>query len=242
MISAKHLVVTLLVLGWSNAAAQELTATQLLDKAIAFHDPTGQWANFRGDLQVVMESPKSANRTTAIRIDLPSQYFKATAQRDEVITTYIVDKGNCVVTAADSLRIAALKEPPKRSHCDLSSLYKDYYTYLYGLPMKLKDPGTLLDPTVLKKIFKGKEYLVLKVTYDKAVGSDVWFFYFDPSTYAMEVYQFYKGDPNGVGKDTGEYILLSEMEAINGIKMPKKRAWYYNKDDGYLGTDTLLSK
>ena len=80
---------------------------------------------------------------------------------------------------------------------------------------------------------------MLKVTYDEAVGSDVWFFYFDPATYAMEVYQFYKGDPEGAGKDTGEYILLSELHTTSGIKMPKVRAWYYNKDDGYLGTDTL---
>jgi hypothetical protein len=57
----------------------------------------------------------------------------------------------------------------------------------------------------------------------------------------MEVYQFFKGDPDGQGKDTGEYILLSELVSINGIKMPKNRAWYYNKDNTYLGTD-ILSK
>ena len=68
---------------------------------------------------------------------------------------------------------------------------------------------------------------------------DVWFFYFDPGTYAMEIYQFYKGEPDGAGKDTGEYILLSGMEEVEGIKMPKTRAWYYNKDDKYLGTDIL---
>ncbi len=46
---------------------------------------------------------------------------------------------------------------------------------------------------------------------------------------------------NGKEKpDTGEYILLSEEALVNGIKMPKVRAWYYNKDDKYLGTDTLV--
>ena len=50
----------------------------------------------------------------------------------------------------------------------------------------------------------------------------------------MEVYQFFKE-----AKDSGEYILLSGIETIKGIKMPKNRAWYYNKDDGYLGTDVL---
>ena len=53
----------------------------------------------------------------------------------------------------------------------------------------------------------------------------------------MEVYQFFKDT-----KESGEYILLSALEMINGIKMPKNRAWYYNKDDGYLGTDFLSTK
>ena len=56
----------------------------------------------------------------------------------------------------------------------------------------------------------------------------------------MEVYQFYKTDENGkIKPDSGEYILLTETELISGIKMPKNRAWYYNKNDGYLGTDVL---
>ncbi|GAL78771.1 hypothetical protein JCM19274_3329 [Algibacter lectus] len=35
--------------------------------------------------------------------------------------------------------------------------------------------------------------------------------------------------------------MLTELETINGIKMPKNRAWYYNKNDKYLATD-ILSK
>ena len=95
--------------------------------------------------------------------------------------------------------------------------------------------GAWLLLKVERRTFKGKEYLVLKATYSEQVGKDTWFFYFDPKTYAMEVYQFLKNSkPN-----SGEYILLTGMEIVNGIKMPKTRAWYYNKDDGYLGTDTL---
>ncbi len=87
----------------------------------------------------------------------------------------------------------------------------------------------------------GEDYLVLKVTYDATVGSDVWYFYFNPKTYAMEVYQFFKTDDSGKEKpDTGEYILLSEEVLVNGIKIPRVRAWFYNKDNKYLGTDILV--
>ena len=104
--------------------------------------------------------------------------------------------------------------------------------------MKIKDPGAVLDDKVQTKTFKGKEYLVLKVGYEEGVGNDVWYFYFDPKTYAMEVYQFYHDESKG----DGEYILLQGLEEVNGIKMPKTRAWYYNKDDKYLGTDILSNK
>ena len=101
--------------------------------------------------------------------------------------------------------------------------------------MKLKNPGTYLDRKVYRKTFKEKVYEVLRVTYKEAVGKDTWYFYFDPETYALEVYQFYHDEEN----NDGEYIILSGLEEIKGIKMPKIRAWYYNKDDKYLGTDTL---
>jgi hypothetical protein len=113
---------------------------------------------------------------------------------------------------------------------------KNYYTYLYGLPMKLKDPGTLIDPKVERRSFKGKEYLVLKVKYEEGVGKDIWYFYFDPKSYALKVYQFYHDET----KNDGEYILLSGIESAIGIKMPKTRAWYLNKDNKYLGTDVLV--
>lgn len=70
----------------------------------------------------------------------------------------------------------------------------------------------------------------------KMSEKDTWYFYFDPDTYAMEVYQFYHDE----SKNDGEYILLKGITEINSIKMPKVRSWYYNKDDKYLGTDTLI--
>ena len=213
---------------------QSLTGPELLDKAISYHDPNGNWEHFNGELHVTMETPDGSNRDSNIQINIPDEFFQVKATRDSTQTTYTIDKGKCRTTITDSVA-------GKRTPCEMANLYKNYYTYLYGLPMKLKDPGTHISETVERKSFKGKEYLVLEAKYDEAVGSDVWYFYFNPTTYAMEIYQFYKGDPNGKGKDTGEYILLTEEAIIQDIKMPKNRAWYYNKDDKYLGTDKLNS-
>ncbi len=76
---------------------------------------------------------------------------------------------------------------------------------------------------------------MLKVIYDENVGNGVWYFYFDPEDYNLEVYQFSHDE----SKNDGEYILLSDEETINGIKMPKVRTWFMNKDNKYLRTDIL---
>jgi hypothetical protein len=218
--------------------SQELTAAQLLDKSIAFHDPDKQWSTFEGDFTVEMTTPNASKRVSHIKINLPLEYFSVSAKRDSVNTYYEINKGQCKMLY-NGKSIDSIND--KGMSCDRAVLYKNYYTYLYGLPMKLKDPGTVLDKEVEKRTFKNRDYLVLKVSYDASTGSDIWFFYFNPSTYAMEVYQFFKTDDSGrMILDSGEYILLSEIFVVNGIKMPQTRAWYYNKDNKHLGTDTLI--
>lgn len=231
----KSFFVYILLLFSALAIGQELTGQQLLEKAIQYHDPSGNWGTFNGTLNITMETPKNADRVSIIKINLPQEYFYLKATREEKTTEYTVEKENCSIkyNGKANLSDEILKE--NNLSCERADLYKNYYTYLYGLPMKLKDKGTIIDPKVTKKTFKGKEYLVLKVTYTEKVGKDTWYFYFDPKTYAMEVYQFFKDE----SKNDGEYILLTEETVINNIKIPKKRAWYYNKDNGYLGTDIL---
>jgi len=222
-----------------NCLSQNFTSSQLLEKAIDYHDPNSNWQSFNKTFTVVMTTPTAPIRTSVITINLPSEYFSVKATKDTITTSYTLDKGKCKMSYNEKALDSA-KAKEKNMSCDRATLYKNYYTYLYGLPLKLKDPGTNLYKKVERKAFKGKDYLVLKVTYDEAVGSDVWYFYFNPKTYAMEIYQFFKTDDNGKEKlNTGEYVLLSKEALVNGIKMPKVRAWYYNKDDQYLGTDTL---
>jgi hypothetical protein len=219
--------------------SQNLSSDQLLENAIKYHDPNGHWNRFNDEFTVIMTTPKDQKRTSVISINLPKDHFSIHATRDTVSTTYTLDKGACKMTYNTEV-VDSLAAEEKNMNCERGTLYKNYYTYLYGLPMKLKDPGTNLGANVEKKTFQGKEYLVLKVTYDKAVGSDVWYFYFNPKTFAMDIYQFFKTDGNGKEKpESGEYILLSGEAVLNGIKIPKIRAWYFNKDDTYLGTDVL---
>lgn len=214
--------------------SQEITGNQLLEKAIQYHDPNNNWATFKGSFKVAMETPKSPKRISEISIDLQEQFFSLKTKRGTNNTTYKIDKNEVIISFNGETDLSSTTLEKNNLSKDRAKMYQNYYTYLYGLPMKLKDAGTIIHQKVARKKFKGKEYLVLKATYTKAVGKDTWYFYFNPKTFAMEVYQFFKETEN-----SGEYILLSGIETINDIKIPKNRAWYYNKDNKYLGTDIL---
>jgi len=215
--------------------AQELSGQELLKKTIAYHDPNNNWNIFKGELTIEMITPDGNTRVSNVTINLPEQYFKLTSSRNNTAVTHIVAHDSARFGLDDKKSFTA-EEIKKYNLTDTRAKFmKNYYTYLYGLPMKLSDNGTIVNPVVERKEFMGKEYLVLQVKYEEGIGKDVWYFYFDPKTYAMEIYQFYHDQT----KNDGEYILLTEEEIFLGIKFPKNRAWYQNADKKFLATDKL---
>ncbi|MEL6390880.1 MAG: DUF6503 family protein [Bacteroidota bacterium] len=224
----------LILLSFSSVCHAQMTSEQLLNRAIAYHDPQGLWSTFAGDFKVVMKTPNRPDRHSIITIDLVNNYFNLSVDRNGKTSFREITNQQCRYQDTDGSIITTVVTD---SLCERTVMYRNYYTYLYGLPMKLRDPGTIMTsdhPTTVN--FQGKEYLTISVSYSPEVGTDVWQFYFDPETYRMEIYQFLKhGEPN-----TGEYILLTGEANIQGIRMPRDRAWYYNKDNIYLGTDYLM--
>jgi uncharacterized protein DUF6503 len=71
--------------------------------------------------------------------------------------------------------------------------------------MKLRDPGTRLDPTVKEAVFEGKAVYELRVTYDEAVGTDTWCFFLDRDTCALVGHRFHHNEAQG----DGEYVVFS---------------------------------
>ena len=128
-------------------------------------------------------------------------------------------------------------ETRKNRRLDCAGLVRmrDYYTYLWGLPMKLRDPGTRWDGVAAAEL-DGKAVWRLKVTYDPEVGTDVWYFDFDPKTSALVGYRFYRDATEA----KGEIIALEGVYEGHGIRLPKERAWVEVPGDRYLGTDILV--
>lgn len=220
-----------------SCSTRQLNGEELLNNAIVYHDPNNQWSQFRGELQIELLFPDDSRRYSSVSIDLPKSIFKLEVRKANNESQYILAGDSCSIKFNGKAEFTEDEISQNKLTCERAYLMRDYYTYLYGLPMKLKDEGTIIHLEVKQVDFKGSESLRLEVSYQSEVGTDNWYFYFDPETYAMHAYQFYREDIN---KD-GEYILLEEHVDYNGIIIPKNRAWYYNADNKYIGEDRLTS-
>jgi len=162
--------------------------------------------------------------------------FSYTKQSGDDIIEIAVRQGQGSVTVNGSADVS--EEDRERLRLREATLYRDYCEYLYGMPMKLRDPGVILPSQVESTRFIGREVWSLRVTYDPEVGADIWYFYFDQTTFALIGYRFYHDE----SLNDGEYITLTDevVDEISGLRLPKKRAWYYNADDRHLATDDIV--
>lgn len=215
--------------------SSQITATELIDKSISFHDPHNNWNHFQARLSFTVVYPGKKDRKRKIHLDNKNDIFSFWAQYDEGLLNYNTIKDQSSARWNNSTVISDEIAKKYRISNDRAIMYRDYYSYLYGMPMKIKSVGTLVDPAVKTLVFHGKEYHRIRVTYTPEVGNDIWYFYFNTSTYALEAYQFFHDEQ----KNDGEYILFEELKEIEGIKIPKIRHWYYNKDEKFLATDIL---
>lgn len=217
--------------------AQELTGPELLTKSIRYHDPGSKWVNADIQLNLRGERPDGRSSLTVVDIDLMNSFYSSESERDGNKVRTGIQGDSCFASIGGRMELTEEERKANRADCNSIKRMRDYYVYLYGLPMKLRDPGTIIHDEVGKETFNGKEYLVLKASYEKGVGEHIWLFFIHPETYAMEGYQFYKDEAS----KEGEYIFLDGLTEVDGMKLPTTRKWYYVPGDKYLGTDIIES-
>lgn len=206
------------MLGLVNLSqAQSPTAQEILDRSIAFHDPNGEWASVNVELTFAETRPNGPDRKTIARINNNISFFSLNRNDEEI---YRVTEDDCVVEKGDG-------------DCERALVMRNYYIYLWGLPMKLKDPGTQLDETYTEETLEGVDCYVLRVPYEK----DIWYFYMRKDNYAMIAYKFYKDEAAG----KGEFIPTEGLFKVGSMQIPNNRTWYELPGNRVLGTDILKS-
>lgn len=194
-------------------SAQQQTATDIVTKSIAYHDPSGLWKRFQGTLQLT-EIREKGNRSTQFSID--NQIGKFLFERDSIKHGMLLD--SCFNVSG-------------HTPCDRVETIRNYYLYLWGLPMKLKDRNTpLQDKVQTIDNWYGVPAYGMEVHYER----ENWTFFFSQKDYRLLGYQFFFNY-----KDGGELILLENELEFDGIKFPKERTWHSLPGEKYLAKDIL---
>ncbi len=198
-----------------QCTSKPLTAEDILNKSLQYHDPNGNWERLKIELQFDEIQPTDSIekiRKTKVWIDNSIGYFKLNRGGEEI---HGVKIDSCFIEKGDI-------------DCDRAKRMRNYYLYLWGLPMKLRDSGTELNQQVSDTLWQEIPAYKLQVAYEK----DKWSYFFDKENFKMIGYSFVQ--QNGSGEDI---LLESEIE-IMGMRIPKKRSWY-TLSGKFLGTDIL---
>jgi len=206
----------------SQISIAQLSTKDIIHKSIQYHDPEDLLKKGRVTLNLSETRPGRSDRASQVVMDQQLEYYSISRKMDGTMTEMILDRGKpgFSLNGVSDIRDEDIKE--HRLTSDRLQSMKNYYRYLWLAPI------TLLD-------FFGKNCIEIKITYDPEVGHDIWYFYFNPKTYALEGYRFYHDQ----AANDGEYILLSETTKYKSSRIPKIRKWYMHQDDKYLGADLL---
>ncbi len=212
-------------------------ASEILDKSIAYHDPGNQWYSLNHDIELLSRRPNRDSRMTNIKLHHALGLFAFEMDRDgHDLMGELKKDGTCAATMNGSAEISDENQEKYRLNCAGITWWQGYHGYMLGLPMNLKDPGTILDPEAKRVEFEGQPAIALKVTYTEEVGADTWYFYLNPDNYALIGCRFYHDE----SKNDGEFLTFEGEISNDGITLPKTRKWFYNNNREFLGEDEIL--
>jgi hypothetical protein len=217
-------------------AAPTAAAQALLARSIEVHDPAGMWTSATVSLAWNGTGSEGEERVALDLTLYPDGSTFAMSGRYRGREIAYAASGDEVSIAVDgSDRIPAETAEELRLRREDGFFWRSYFGFLTGLPMKLRDPGTRIDPEPLETEFMGRPVSAIRVTYDAEVGGDTWYFYFAPETAELVGCRFYHDE----SVNDGEYIVFEGLVESGGMRLPARRSWYVNADDRFLGSDEL---
>lgn len=217
---------------YSKAFAQ--TASELLDKAIAFHDPQQKWNNYSGKVHLeTIFSDGNAYGGEIIEIQTKEDYYKATGIANMTV------KG--IKNGVIFREVNGDKNPSEDVIKDKDigdetiQRFKLWHYFHFGTFMELKASGMLLEDKVEAIKFQGNDCLALTFTYDASkVKNDfynaTWIFYLDPISSSLKGFKV-------VSKDWNRYVVFSGILDVNGIKIPQYRTYFNSEDNSFSFVD-----
>lgn len=224
--------------GPETAAPAASAAEELIARSIAYHDPGGRWGSAEIALRIMESRPNGVLRAVDVGMAPGRGAMEVSRETDAAVVSFAVGGEEILRRAVDANEdldaetLAGHGLDPERV-----MWLRNYYLFVWGLPMKLRDPGTIVDPEPAPDSYDGREALKVRVTYDPEVGSDTWYFYFDPESARLIGYRFYHDE----SANDGEYIRLEGEIESGRLRLPARRRWFFHSNDEFLGEDEAVS-
>jgi len=203
------------------------TAKDLIEHSVYYHDPHGNWKNFKSNILSKIISWKTKEESTRkIYINNQDGVFKCLRISDKVTIESVVDQDTCYRKIIKVVSEEEANRYKKRLNCKSAKWDKNINSYLFGLPMKLLDPEAIINDTIFERTYNDIKYDVVKVNYEPLDKKRVWYFYFDQKSHVFKLCKFTSREDENKG---GEYIIYNNEVEIDGMKLFGQQVILYNK-------------
>ena len=221
-----------------HLATERTAAERLLDRSITFHDPDGVWNRVALPLRWTSARP-DGEVALDFEIDLfPNDAFAMRGRYGDALLNYRASEGTWSASLDGESELSAEDRAKAGLVREDGFFWRNYFGFLGGMPMCLKDPNVQIESDTFEVELEGKTVLALRANFHPEVGADTWIFYFDSETAQLVGCCFYREDPTG----DGETLIFEELVSVAGIRLPKRRTWYTNAEREMLGIDELSAR
>jgi hypothetical protein len=201
-----------------SLVASSTSAFAQLDRCLDAHGGLAKWRSFAGvEFDLTWKSAKEA-LTDHQLFDLQS--------RSGLITSDKYTLGNNGGEVWIKPGLDALGGTPPR-------FYMGTPFYFFGMPFVFADPGAKQE-ALGKKMFQGKEYDAVRITFAKGAGDtpdDYYVAYIDPATARLKMVYYVvtypamrKGRP--VSQLEPHSIVFQDWQTVDGLLVPKNAPFY----------------
>lgn len=203
----------------SYSLGATLTPQNVIAKSISYHDPESRWGEFSGSFSLTTQGVFNENKVDKITITISQQEQLMRYQNER----RNIDVSYSGMTCAGS-NVA--------QYCKDFIWARDFYPYVWGLPMKLTDELAAINPKLEKTVFNQQKCWQVGVSYPRHTYK----FYFNQESFKLEGFQFI----HNADATKGEIIVHDGEFDLGGVKTPAIRTWYDLKMKK-LSTDLMKS-
>lgn len=225
-----------LLVGNSNHESTCKNGKYILEQSIKLHDPQGNWQT--ASLEMVIREPRLSvpNRFSNVRLDVPSRTFSLERNREDRVSTHLVDEYGKTTTLLDG----KLETDPglvEKYHLqpERNTNYRGYYEFMYGLPMILQEDNYQMKE-VGEVTFNKQKAISIDFELSTPMIASSWRIFFSP-----EDYRVLGIETMGKKPEEGEYLIFNGSADMKEMNLARFRHWYDKTNHEYLGSDILVS-